>query len=196
MPTGSGVVGTAWRYYFALRLANGAPRLASAAAVTATVRNPANTASDLPAVTEVAGGQYFIDISAAFTTLHGAGQYGVLLEVTTGNLDTFSESITFETVGPAGIPGLVWEELLAAHVTAGTFGLFVQQIPNSVWTEPLGFGLFAAGEAGTKLYELHAARGFTAGEPADWGPAAISVPGAGINCTITDAGTAKRITRV
>ena len=125
MTTGTGTVGTDFRYYFSLQLGNGSARTGAAASVTARVRNPGNTATDLPAVTEVGFGQYFIDIASAFTTIHGVGQYGVLLEVTTAPRDTFSESVTFDSVTPSSIPGLVWDELTAAHVLAGSFGLLV-----------------------------------------------------------------------
>jgi hypothetical protein len=90
-----GKVGVAYRYYFALKTGSGGPRTGAAAAVTATVRNPQNTATDTPAITEVGGGRYFFDIAAAFTTTHGAGEYGIHLDVTVAPRDQFGESVPF-----------------------------------------------------------------------------------------------------
>jgi hypothetical protein len=52
-----------------------------AGAFTIQVRNPGDTATDAPAVTEVGGGLYYFDIAAAFTTTHGVGVYQWSAEV-------------------------------------------------------------------------------------------------------------------
>lgn len=97
MTAGPAKVGDTFRYYFALRLGSGAPRTGASGSVTATVRNPGDSATSSPTVTEsaIAGGLYYIDIPGSFTTTHGAGEYAILLEVTSPPRDTFAETIAF-----------------------------------------------------------------------------------------------------
>jgi len=92
---GVGKVGVDYRYFFAVRTGSGAPRTGAAASITVTVRDPANTVSSTPSVTEVAGGLYFVDVPNAFTTANGAGQYGIVAEVTVAPFDTGGDVIDF-----------------------------------------------------------------------------------------------------
>jgi len=92
-----GKVGAAYRYFFSVRTGSGAARTGLVTAnFTITVRNPGNTATlAAPTVTEVGAGQYFFDIAGAFSTTHGAGQYGVTLSVILAPLDTVGGSVDF-----------------------------------------------------------------------------------------------------
>ena len=91
-----GKVGDAYVYTFSVRSRNGAPRTGLVPGnFTATVRNPQDTASDVPAVSEVAGGMYRFTIPGAFTTTHGAGEYGITVEVTLAPFDISSDTIPF-----------------------------------------------------------------------------------------------------
>ncbi len=95
-----GKVNVAYRYWFNLRLGTGAPATGVAAVdITVTVRNPGNSATmAAPTITEHGGGLYFFDISATFTNTHGAGQYGVTIDVdsTTPRVrDTGGQSVAF-----------------------------------------------------------------------------------------------------
>lgn len=64
------------------------------------VRNPGNTADETPSVTEVGNGRYRFVVGNAFTTTHGAGVYGVTIEVDDGgtNVDMTSDSVEFFAV--------------------------------------------------------------------------------------------------
>ncbi len=95
MTTGAGTVGQLYRYAFTLRLADGAPRTGAATEITPLVRNPARTATEAPTVVEDSAGEYHIDISAGFTSTHGAGNYSIKLEVTSDPRDTFAETLRF-----------------------------------------------------------------------------------------------------
>lgn len=77
-----GKVNEAFRYWVSVRLGTGLPATGIAPGnFSVTVRNPQDTASSNPAVTEVSGGLYYFDIPAAFTNTHGAGPYGVNVAV-------------------------------------------------------------------------------------------------------------------
>ena len=148
-----GKVGVAHRVWFGAQSANGSARSGLVtASFTITVRDPGNTATMAPpTVTEVAGtGLYFFDILAAFTTTHGAGEYGVFIEVTTPPRAVDDPRVvvfvnTFDDIAsrlPAALVGgrmdsdvgniqavvralLIdefWNELLAGHLGAGAAG--------------------------------------------------------------------------
>ena len=94
-------VGVAYRYYFNVHR-GGAPRTGLVLGdFDISVRNPQNTASDVPAaLTEVGNGRYFWDVLAAFSTTHLAGQYQANIEITTAPfalggapIEFFAESI-------------------------------------------------------------------------------------------------------
>lgn len=94
--SGPGTVGTAFPVTFAVRNGDGSPRTGLAAgAFTATVRNPGDSASDTPAVSEVGGGMYRFTISSAFTTTHGEGAYGWTVELTSAPLDLIAGTVQF-----------------------------------------------------------------------------------------------------
>jgi hypothetical protein len=96
----SGVVGTAYVVTFAVRNGNGTPRTGLVAGdFTVTVRNPGDTASNAPAVSEVGGGQYRFSIPGAFTTTHGAGEYGWTVELTTAPTDLIGGLTEFYVAG-------------------------------------------------------------------------------------------------
>jgi hypothetical protein len=79
----AGKVNEAFRFFFSVALGDGSPATGIVSGdFTVTVRNPQDTATmAAPTVTEVANGQYYFDILAAFTNTHGAGQYGVTIAV-------------------------------------------------------------------------------------------------------------------
>jgi len=137
----AGTVGEAYRYDFALRTGSGAPRTGAAADVTVTIWNPARTTSTAPTVVEVGGGDYYVDIPAAFTTAHGVGEYSVHLDVTVAPRDQFAESIRFHArdIDDAAVPGdamdLVTDALDAAAVaTSGA-----QEIRDEILTDATAF---------------------------------------------------------
>lgn len=78
-----GKVGVTYRHYFVVRdPADGSPATGIASVdFTVTVRNPQNSASNAPSVTEVSGGLYYFDIPGSFTTTHGDGEYGIVIAV-------------------------------------------------------------------------------------------------------------------
>lgn len=92
-----GTIGVAYRYYFPLRRNNGTPRTGDAGGLTVSIVNPADDASITPTVTESTEvpGEYFVDIPAVFTTLHGIGQYGLTVEVTSNPRDFVGDVIDF-----------------------------------------------------------------------------------------------------
>ncbi len=78
----TGKVGVDYRFFFAVKNFDGDPATGiDVGDFVVTVRNPQNTASSSPAVVEAAGGLYFFDIPAAFSTAHGAGSYGMVYSV-------------------------------------------------------------------------------------------------------------------
>ena len=92
----SGKVGVDYILTFAVRNADGSPRTGlGAAEFAAQIRNPQNTASSAPAVAEVGGGQYRTTIPAAFTTAHGAGEYGATVALVNTPQDIIGGSVEF-----------------------------------------------------------------------------------------------------
>jgi hypothetical protein len=91
-----GKVNNAFVYSFAAKTAAGAARTGIAPASFAVqVRNPGNTATSNPAVSEVAGGMYRFTIPASFTNTHGAGEYGISIEITAAPFDTAGDTVAF-----------------------------------------------------------------------------------------------------
>ena len=132
-----GKVGTTRRTWFGVRTGSGAPRTGlTGANMTITVRNPGNTASDNPAPTEVGGGLYFFDIPGAFTTTHGVGVYGWVVEITTAPFDLLVDQIDYYVND--------FDDLnTTTPPTAAA-------VSTAVWSEALP-GAFGAGEAGERL---------------------------------------------
>jgi len=92
-----GRVGTAFRYFFSVKTGSGAARTGLASgAFSVLVRDPTNTNTmAAPTVVEVGSGMYFFDISGAFTTTNGAGEYGITVAVITAPVDLFGDSVAF-----------------------------------------------------------------------------------------------------
>jgi len=96
----SGTAGVDYVMTFAARNRNGTPRVGlGAGAFTVTVRNPADTASDSPTVTEIGGGMYRFTLPAAFTTAHGSGEYGATVELTNAPRDIIAGTIEMRAQG-------------------------------------------------------------------------------------------------
>lgn len=93
----TGKVNDPYRYWFSARNGDGSPRTGLLISdLSITVRNPTNTATmSTPTLVEFGGGLYFFDIAAAFTLAHGAGEYGVTIEITTSPFDTQSDIAEF-----------------------------------------------------------------------------------------------------
>lgn len=87
----------AFPYTFGAKTGSGAPRLGLVTAnFTITVRNPQNTATmAAPTVAEIGGGQYRFVIAASFTNTHGAGAYGVTVNLTLAPTDLITDIVTF-----------------------------------------------------------------------------------------------------
>lgn len=62
------------------------------------------------------------------------------------------------TGDPSTIAAQVWDALLTNHLTAGTFGQFVQNIPSAVWDQP-SIDHLAAGTTGETLSQIKADTG-------------------------------------
>jgi hypothetical protein len=91
-----GKVNQDFEYTFGVKTSSGAPRTGLGAGdFTVTVRNPQDTASSNPSVSEVGGGMYRFTIPAAFTTTHGAGEYGITVELTTAPIDLAGDTVPF-----------------------------------------------------------------------------------------------------
>lgn len=115
-----GKVGSARRVWITLQTGGGNPRTGVApSGFTATVINPANSASTTAAVAEsvAVDGSYFFDIPAAFTTTHGVGEYGWSVAVITG-----ARSVTGDTVSffDGDIDGLAADAINDAALAADT----------------------------------------------------------------------------
>ncbi len=93
-----GKVNEKFRFFFSAKTKTGAPRTGLVTAnFSINIRNPQNTATlAAPTVTEVGvTAQYFFDIPASFTALHGPGQYGGQVAVILNPTDLFNEPIDF-----------------------------------------------------------------------------------------------------
>jgi hypothetical protein len=138
----SGVVGTGYVVTFAARNGNGTPRTGLVAGdFTVTVRNPGDTASNNPAVSEVGGGMYRFTIPGAFTTTHGVGEYGYTIDLTTAPRDIAGGFVEFFDAGFDDIAFDVWEEILtgATHNVATSAGRRLRELAE--------FGQLTAGTA-------------------------------------------------
>jgi len=94
--SGQGTVGSGYVVTFGVINPNGTPRTGLVAGdFTVRVENPQNTFSTAPAVSEVGGGQYRFTLPGAFTTTHGAGEYGWSVELTNPPVDLISNWVTF-----------------------------------------------------------------------------------------------------
>lgn len=163
-----GRVNVAYRYWFVARLGNGAPATGIAAIdVTVTVRDPTDTNTSNPAITEFGGGLYYFDIPAAFTLANGAGEYGVSIEInsTTPRVrDMAGETIPFfnnlfDQLAVPGdamaltagerttLAGVVDTTLSASHGAGSWNGTTPAAVSAAVWAEALP-GAFIAGSAG------------------------------------------------
>lgn len=106
--SGQGTVGSAYVVTFAVRNGDGTPRTGLVAGnFTVTVRNPGDTASDTPSVSEVGGGQYRFSISGAFTTTHGSGEYGWTIELTLAPNDLIGGTVAFFANDPDSLQSLI-----------------------------------------------------------------------------------------
>lgn len=115
------------RVWLTARLGSGAPATGIASdKFTITVRNPGDTATMTPpSVTEVGGGLYRFDISAAFSLVHGVGVYGVVVEIdaTAPSVrDTRGGSVEFFGIDVDDVVAAVWDAPTSDHGTAGSFG--------------------------------------------------------------------------
>ena len=160
----SGKVNEAYAQTFAVRNGNGSPRTGLVSGdFTITVRDPANTTSDTPLAVEVGGGMYRFTIAAAFTLANGVGEYGWTIELTTAPFDLSSGTVSFflrdtdDLAQPGDTMALtaaaidaIWDELQAGHVTAGSFGVFLDALISSRST-------LTAGQVETQLSGTHGA---------------------------------------
>jgi len=68
----------------------------AAGTTTVTVRDPDDSATLSPAVSETANGEYFFTVTAAFTTTNGAGEYGINISESSTPL-LGGDSVRFDT---------------------------------------------------------------------------------------------------
>lgn len=89
------------RVFLTIKRSNGVPAPGvDPGDVTITIRNPADDASSVVALVESAlgGGLYFFDVPASFTSTHGTGIYGLLIDIDSTSpkvRDTAGGSIPF-----------------------------------------------------------------------------------------------------
>ncbi len=121
----AGKVNEAYIYTFAVEGSAG-PRAGIAAVdFTITVRNPQDTASNSPTVSEVGGGMYRFTIPASFTNTHSIGQYGITVELdTTAPIQqaVFGDTLEFFVSDFDDVANDVWNEALSTHNVAGSAG--------------------------------------------------------------------------
>lgn len=106
-----GKVGDVYRVWFTVRNGDGTPRTGLVGANFAVeVKEPADTAAPLtPSVVEsfAGDGQYYFDITGAFTTTNGPGQYGWSARVILAPVDIIGNIITFfaQALDDLTVPG-------------------------------------------------------------------------------------------
>jgi hypothetical protein len=123
----SEVVGNTFRAWFHVSNAQGVLRTGLINSdFTVSVRSPDDTAITSPSVSEsTTPGLYYFDIAGTFLTTNGIGEYGVVVTISaTGPVlrGAKSEVLKVSDQDISTIAGAVWDELLASHTIAGSFG--------------------------------------------------------------------------